>query len=191
MADNLRCINKFQGFRGFTSGQAHSVDWIINRNAADQKDPKPWAKAEFRSGGINGGTGEAIRSQSTLDIHRLAMYYVYMSTNEKISKWESQVRKGVLDFIVLVCLDGDRFYGYELICQLKKSIRMDVSEGTIYPLLNRLAKDGLIEAEWVEMQTGIPRKYYHLTPKGSETLVGMKSAWKRFSHSVDELLEQS
>jgi len=113
-----------------------------------------------------------------------------MSQVKRIAKWESQVRKGVLDFVVLICLQGERLYGYDLISKLKQRAGLDVSEGTIYPLLNRMAKDGLIEAEWVEMPTGMPRKYYHLTPKGRETLKGMKVAWLRFTTSVDGLLEQ-
>ncbi len=55
----------------------------------------------------------------------------------------------------------------------------------------RLQVDALISSEWLEMQTGMPRKYYHLTPKGRETLIGMKQAWRRFSLSVDGLLEKS
>lgn len=114
-----------------------------------------------------------------------------MSREEKISKWESQVRKGVLDFVVLICLENTRLYGYELISRLKRKARLDVSEGTIYPLLNRMAKDDLVKAEWVEMPTGMPRKYYHLTPKGLETLEDMKIGWTRFTASIDTLLEQS
>ncbi len=114
-----------------------------------------------------------------------------MSNEEKIFKWESLVRKGMLDFIVLIILQNQRLYGYELIIRLKKSAGLEVSEGTIYPLLNRMAKDDLIESEWVEMATGMPRKYYHLTPTGHETLAAMKLAWRSFSQSVEGLLERS
>jgi PadR family transcriptional regulator PadR len=112
-----------------------------------------------------------------------------MAKSDKIARWESQVRKGFLDFVVLICLQSNRLYGYELIVRLKKSASLEISEGTIYPLLNRMAKDDLIESEWVEMQTGIPRKYYSLTSSGRETLASMKLSWKRFSQSVERLLD--
>ncbi len=114
-----------------------------------------------------------------------------MSDGDKIAKWESQVRKGALDFVVMICLENSRLYGYELICRLKEDAGLTISEGTIYPLLSRLSKEDLIESEWVEMPTGMPRKYYRLTPAGSEVLVDMKSAWKRFVDSIGGLLEQS
>ncbi len=114
-----------------------------------------------------------------------------MRDEGKISRWESQVRKGVLDFVVLICLEDTRLYGYELIIRLKQKAGLDVSEGTIYPLLNRMAKDDLVAAEWVEMPTGMPRKYYHLTREGRETLADMKIGWRRFTSSVDTLLEHS
>ena len=57
-----------------------------------------------------------------------------------IGNWESQVRKGMLDFIILLCLQKREFYGYELIKLIKKASELDISEGTIYPLLNRLKR---------------------------------------------------
>lgn len=112
-----------------------------------------------------------------------------MVKDEKIVKWESQVRKGMLDFIILVCLAKKEFYGYELIKTIKDKAEINVSEGTIYPLLNRLKKDRLITSRWVEMETGIPRKYYRITDKGDSILSGMKEVWKQFSLSIDLLTE--
>ena len=66
---------------------------------------------------------------------------------------------------------------------------MDISEGTIYPLLNRLKKDELIASRWVEMETGIPRKYYHITEKGLQTLKDMKVSWGKFTSSLNLLIE--
>lgn len=113
-----------------------------------------------------------------------------MKKEEKIIKWESQVRKGMLDIIILQCLAKKKFYGYELIKTIKKIVEMNVSEGTIYPLLNRLKKDNLIISKWVEMETGIPRKYYQITSLGEEVLSDMKKAWKKFSLSIGKLLEE-
>ena len=113
-----------------------------------------------------------------------------MAEDEKIAKWESQVRKGMLDFIILMCLAKREFYGYELIKRIKDIAEINVSEGTIYPLLNRLKKDGLITSKWVEMESGIPRKYYKITVRGEKILSGMKEAWEKFSLSIDQFMEE-
>ncbi len=107
----------------------------------------------------------------------------------RFSKWESQVRKGMLEFVVLICLHKSDCYGYELIKTVKELAQIDVSEGTIYPLLNRLKKDGLITSKWVEMDSGIPRKYYHICPQGVEALKGMRVAWNKLKGSIDRLME--
>jgi PadR family transcriptional regulator PadR len=111
-------------------------------------------------------------------------------STEKIGKWESQVRKGMLDFIILICLEKREFYGYELIKAIKDTTEINVSEGTIYPLLNRLKNDEFITCKWVEMETGIPRKYYQLTPGGKKLLIDMKRSWKQFSSAVQQLMEE-
>jgi len=113
-------------------------------------------------------------------------------TEEKgsfLSKWESQVRKGTLDYIILLCLKKQEQYGYEMIKTIKSVAGMDISEGTIYPLLNRLKKDGLISSRWVEMETGIPRKYYKITDKGLQTLKEMRVSWDQFNISLNLLSE--
>jgi PadR family transcriptional regulator PadR len=113
-------------------------------------------------------------------------------TREKgtlLSNWESQVRKGTLDFIILLCLRKQERYGYEMIKAIKSVTGMNISEGTIYPLLNRLKKDDLIASRWVEMETGIPRKYYRITEKGQETLKEMEKSWAQFAAFLSLLSE--
>ena len=113
-------------------------------------------------------------------------------TEEKgsfLTKWESQVRKGTLDYIILLCLKKREQYGYEMIKTIKSVAGMDISEGTIYPLLNRLKKNDLISSRWVEMETGIPRKYYQITEKGLQTLKEMKVSWDQFNKSLNLLSE--
>lgn len=114
-------------------------------------------------------------------------------TREKetlLSNWESQIRKGTLDFIILLCLQRHEQYGYEMIKTIKSVARMNISEGTIYPLLNRLKKDDLIASRWVEMETGIPRKYYKITKKGLQALKDMKESWSQFTASLSRLSEE-
>ncbi len=107
-----------------------------------------------------------------------------------LSNWESQIRKGTLDFIILLCLQRQEQYGYEMIKTIKSVAGMNISEGTIYPLLNRLKKDDLITSRWVEMETGIPRKYYKITEKGLQTLKDMKESWSQFTASLNRLSEE-
>jgi PadR family transcriptional regulator PadR len=114
-----------------------------------------------------------------------------VDTNEKITKWESQVRKGVLDFVVLICLEHVESYGYDLMNKIRVIAEVEVAEGTIYPLLNRLAKEGLVTSRWVEQETGIPRKYYQISEQGRSALGGMRQVWRRLNHSLDRLTEES
>jgi PadR family transcriptional regulator, regulatory protein PadR len=108
--------------------------------------------------------------------------------NVFIQKWDSQVRKGILELIILLVLSGKERYGYELIQDLKASTDFDVAEGTIYPLLNRLKNEELIESYWKEMETGIPRKYYTITEKGKDTLEEMKLYWQNLSFNIQRLI---
>jgi len=125
-------------------------------------------------------------------IYRVTIYLRHKMAEQKgtfLSNWESQVRKGTLDYIILLCLKRREQYGYEMIKIIKSVARMDISEGTIYPLLNRLKKDELIASRWVEMETGIPRKYYQITEKGLQTLKEMKVSWDQFNTSLSLLSE--
>ncbi|MBN1270640.1 MAG: PadR family transcriptional regulator [Candidatus Aminicenantes bacterium] len=107
-----------------------------------------------------------------------------------LSNWETQVRKGALDYIILLCLHKREQYGYEMIKTIKNVAGLSISEGTIYPLLNRLKKDAVIDSRWVEMDTGIPRKYYRITEKGLKILKEMKISWKKFNDSLGLLSEE-
>jgi PadR family transcriptional regulator PadR len=108
--------------------------------------------------------------------------------NRAVERWEVQVRKGVLELIVLAALWSGRLYGLELIRRLEGDAQLAVPEGTLYPLLNRLRTDGQVVAEWVEAEAGHPRKYYKLTPEGRRRLVHMARFWRRFTTNIDEVL---
>jgi len=111
-----------------------------------------------------------------------------MSIMKKKSKWDSQLRKGLLDFIILLYLQKKDFYGYELIRELKRLTDIELSEGTIYPLLNRLKKEDLISSKWVEMETGVPRKYYRITEKGRNALKDMQISWEQIVIAIQKLV---
>jgi PadR family transcriptional regulator PadR len=100
----------------------------------------------------------------------------------------SQLRRGVLQHCVLALLrDGPR-YGVEVVKVLGQAEALAVSEGTIYPLLSRLRRDGLVETSWQESPTGPPRRYYALTPAGHRSLDGFATEWSRFRDAVDRML---
>ena len=108
--------------------------------------------------------------------------------NEFVSKWQSQVKKGTLSFIVLNILKGNSYYGYEIIEQIKKNTQIQIAEGTLYPLMNRLKKEELVKSKWVEQESGIPRKYYELTNKGVEISKEMKAYWNDLNSSIQKIL---
>lgn len=107
---------------------------------------------------------------------------------DAIGRWEVQLRKGVLEFVILLSLGKREQYGLELISGIAKRAAIDVPEGTLYPLLLRLAKDGLISSRLAEGDGGAPRKYYALTLRGQELLQGMIPSWSKLATSVDGLL---
>jgi PadR family transcriptional regulator, regulatory protein PadR len=108
--------------------------------------------------------------------------------SDSIGKWEVQLRKGCIELATLASLWPGRLYGLEMLRRLEGCAGLVVSEGTIYPLLGRLERGGLIEAEWVETGLGHPRKYYTLTAAGSRRTLEMTRVWSRFMLSFDLLL---
>lgn len=107
---------------------------------------------------------------------------------EYIDKWQSQVKKGTLSFIVLLVLKEKEVYGYELIEKIKSVTNIEIAEGTLYPLMNRLKTEGLLESKWIEQETGIPRKYYYLTKIGILTLEEMKNQWINLQNTINKIL---
>src|SRR5712692_11890869 len=103
-------------------------------------------------------------------------------------KWEVQLRKGCLELAILGTLWAGKQYGLEILRRLERDSELVLSEGTVYPLLSRLKDDGLLESEWVETESGHPRKYYRLTPIGRRRAVQMARLWTRFSSSLGDLL---
>src|SRR4249920_3910071 len=79
-----------------------------------------------------------------------------------------QLRKGILELAVMGVLYNERHYGYSLVRVLTESGSISLKEGTVYPILARLDRDGLVRSEWVESAQGPPRKYYSITAAGRE-----------------------
>ncbi|PKQ17252.1 MAG: PadR family transcriptional regulator [Actinobacteria bacterium HGW-Actinobacteria-7] len=102
--------------------------------------------------------------------------------------WVSQIRKGVVEIAVLGLLSGERMYGSQLVEELSIHEELAISAGTVYPLLARLKKGGVITSTWAESPVGPPRKYYRLTAKGQTQLTGMIRAWGSVRSAVDLIL---
>jgi len=100
----------------------------------------------------------------------------------------SQLLKGVLDMCLLALIDQEPSYGYEMVDKLQNNGLHLVSEGTIYPLLSRLQKQGFIEGYFVESTGGPPRKYYRIAEKGKAQLTDWQVEWRRLSVGVEEVL---
>ena len=102
----------------------------------------------------------------------------------------AQMRKGTLQYCVLALLSDEERYGFDLVRSLAETDGMVTSEGTIYPLLSRLRRDGLVETTWRESTSGPPRRYYKLTTAGRAALAAFKDEWERFRDAVDNFVER-
>lgn len=89
-------------------------------------------------------------------------------SDESRDRRVTQLRKGILELAVMGVLYDERHYGYSLIRVLAEHGSISLKEGTIYPILARLGRDGLVRSEWVESDQGPPRKYYALTSAGRQ-----------------------
>lgn len=103
-----------------------------------------------------------------------------------IENLKSQMRKGMLEFCVLLILRERAAYASELISSLKEA-RLIVVEGTLYPLLTRLKNDGLLSYEWQESTAGPPRKYYTITPVGLQFLEQLSQSWREMATTIETL----
>ena len=108
-----------------------------------------------------------------------------MATN--IDNLKSQMRKGMLEFCVLLLLRNGDAYASQIIASMKDA-HLIVMEGTLYPLLTRLKNDGLLTYRWEESPSGPPRKYYSITPLGDQFLEQLKVSWAEINLTVNHLL---
>jgi PadR family transcriptional regulator PadR len=100
----------------------------------------------------------------------------------------SQLRRGALEYCVLALLADAECYGFDLVRTLSAVDGMVTGEGTLYPLLSRLKKDGRVTTTWRDSESGPPRKYYAITPDGRRALNDFSNEWRRFRDAVDHLL---
>lgn len=109
-----------------------------------------------------------------------------------IDEWRSQIKRGTLEFSVLLLISRGERYGYEMISTLEKNPILAAKESTIYPLLRRLLKEGLLSSTWRESAEGLPpRKYYAITETGRAYLAAMDAEWGSLLSAIAELKGES
>ncbi len=105
-----------------------------------------------------------------------------MSLDEKFSS----IRKGLLEFLILKIVSADKVYVADMLERLSGT-EFATQEGTLYPLLSKMRRDGLVDYEWQESDAGPPRKYYTLTAKGRLHLSELNGYWKDINTTISEL----
>jgi PadR family transcriptional regulator PadR len=108
-----------------------------------------------------------------------------------LDTWQEQLRRGGLDFAILLTVSAGPQYGLSIIRHLESFTDLVITEGTIYPILGRLTREGLLESEWVEGEAPHPRKYYSLTRAGIKRLNTMKAEWRAFAEKIERLMTSS
>lgn len=104
------------------------------------------------------------------------------SANEKFGP----IRKGLLEFLILKIVDADKVYVADMLKRLGGT-EFATQEGTLYPLLSRMRREGLVNYEWKESSEGPPRKYYELTPKGRRHLNELADYWNAINRTIEGL----
>ncbi|MDH4160930.1 MAG: PadR family transcriptional regulator [Actinomycetota bacterium] len=102
----------------------------------------------------------------------------------------TQLRRGTIEFCVLALLRNDERYAVDLVRELGAVDGLVTSEGTVYPLLSRLRRDGLVTTTWRESESGPPRRYYRITEEGGRALRAFADDWSRFRDAVDALITE-
>ena len=105
-----------------------------------------------------------------------------------VDDWKSQIKRGTLEFCILLMIKQRSTYGYEISSTLERYPILSAKENTIYPLLRRLLKEEYISSSWQESAEGLPpRKYYSMTEKGLAYLSAMSEEWDRLIHAIHEI----
>ena len=105
-----------------------------------------------------------------------------MGVNEKFVA----IRKGLLEFLILKIVAANKVYVADIMARLSDA-DFATQEGTLYPLLSKMRRDGLLDYEWQESDAGPPRKYYELTAKGRTQLGELNDYWKQLNATISQL----
>ncbi len=117
----------------------------------------------------------------------LHCYILNVMDNRFFDNWSTQLRKGMLELCILNAIKGTSLYGYDIVRKLRNIKGLVISEGTIYPILSRLKREGFVQTTIKESTEGPPRKYYELTAKGKKILNEMNGYWQDIKTGTDAL----
>jgi len=106
-----------------------------------------------------------------------------------MNPWETQLRKGVVELAVLASIAHGESYGYQIVERLRDQEGLALTESTVYPVLTRLARDGVLAVRLEASPSGPTRRYYRLTDEGQGRLARMASSWRTVSGSLNRLIE--
>ncbi|MBP7805044.1 MAG: PadR family transcriptional regulator [Candidatus Pacebacteria bacterium] len=96
------------------------------------------------------------------------------------------LKKGLLEFVTLTVISADKVYAADILATLAKT-DFATQEGTLYPLLSKLRREALVDYEWIESESGPPRKYYSLTEKGHDQLLELRKYWHTMGNTIKSL----
>lgn len=108
-----------------------------------------------------------------------------------IHRWRTQARKGWLETFILLVLRNEDSYGYAIAANVQELLGDALPEGTLYPLLKRLERDGLVTTRWDTNTGGAPRKYYSITKLGRTMCTEMLQLWRHWKTAISPWEEQS
>jgi PadR family transcriptional regulator PadR len=117
-------------------------------------------------------------------------YILEIMENRFFDNWSTQLRKGMLELCILNAIKGTSLYGYNIVRKLRKIEGLVISEGTIYPILSRLKREGFVRTTIKESTEGPPRKYYELTAGGEKILGQMNDYFQDIKTGADALKKE-
>ena len=122
---------------------------------------------------------------------RIAYYLIRSSETGMIESWITQLRKGVVEYGVLLVLARGETYGYEVVRALKENRELAAGESTVYPILARLREEGYLTCRVVKGEAGPPRRYFLMTEKGRMRLAEMEAYWPTLEKGLERLRNAS
>lgn len=103
------------------------------------------------------------------------------------ASWATQLRKGIVELMILQLVDGRQLYGYAIVRELKERGELVAGEGTVYPVLRRLETDGLVSTAWSDQGPAGPRKYYSITDEGRVFLERAWAEWRQIAGALEDV----
>lgn len=104
-----------------------------------------------------------------------------------------ELKRGTIELVLLTLLEERERYGYEIVAAIEEHSggRLEVKDGTLYPVLYRLEEAGFVEPRWETQERGVPRKYYRITAAGEAESGRLRTEWREFAAGLDAILDHT